>query len=98
LFASGVTSNFGIGNNNNDVDFDYNNTNATSNKTSYSTKHLSFNRDVASFSWWKSKTYSYIIGVDDELWVIVEDGVSFLVDLKGVVVDRKSLHDAHKDL
>ena len=44
------------------------------------------------------QNYSYIIGVDDELWVIIEDGVSFLVDSKGVVVDIKSLYDAQKRL
>jgi len=36
-------------------------------KNSYSVKHPSFKGDVTQFSWWKSKIYSHIIGVDDEL-------------------------------
>jgi hypothetical protein len=38
--------------------------------------------------------YNYIVGVDDELWDIIEDGVTFVVDTKGMVVNKKSLTDA----
>jgi hypothetical protein len=33
----------------------------------------SFSRDATKFSWWKIKMYNYIIGVDDELWDIIEN-------------------------
>jgi hypothetical protein len=29
-------------------------------------------------SWWKTKMYSHIMGFDDELWDILEDGVGDL--------------------
>jgi len=35
--------------------------------------------------------YNHIIGVDDELWDIIEDDVGFTVDAKGLVVDRNTL-------
>jgi hypothetical protein len=75
------------GNNNNDVAYDYNNTNFTFDKNSYSARPPSFNGDAAQLSWWKSKMYSHIIGVDVELWDIIENGVSFLIDPEGMVVD-----------
>ena len=30
-----------------------------------------FNGDPEIFSWWKTKMYSHVIGMDDELWVKV---------------------------
>jgi len=53
-------------------------------------------RDVTQFFWWKSKMYSYIICVDDELRDIIEDDVRFQVNSKGMMVDRKSVTDAQK--
>lgn len=38
--------------------------------------------------------YSHIIGVDDELWDIIKDGVRFPMDSEGMVVDGKSLSNA----
>lgn len=35
--------------------------------------------------------YNLIIGVDDDLWDIIEDYVNFPVDLKEIVMDRKNL-------
>jgi len=32
--------------------------------------------------------YSHIIGIDEELWDILEDGVDFTLDEEGVAVDR----------
>ena len=52
---------------------------------------LSFNGDTTQFSWPKSKMYSNIIGVDDEPWDIIKDGVEFIVDTQGIVVDIKGL-------
>jgi len=63
---------------------------------SYSVKHPTFNRDAKQFSWSKSKMYSHIICVYDELWDIIEDGVSYVVDHEGVMVDRKSIFDVER--
>ena len=46
---------------------DYNNTNSASDKISYLARPPSFSEDAAQFSLWKSKMYSHIIDVDDEL-------------------------------
>lgn len=35
--------------------------------------------------------YTHIIGLDDELWDIFENGVNFHIDGVGMVADRKSL-------
>ena len=40
---------------------------STSEKNNYFMRPPSFNGDVAHFSWWKSKMYNHIIGVDDQL-------------------------------
>jgi len=39
----------------------------TSEKKKYSAKPPSFTGDATQFSWWMSKIYSHIIGVDDEM-------------------------------
>jgi len=49
-------------------------------KNNYYMKPLFFNGDAAQFSWWKSKMYNHIVGIDDELWDIVEDSNAFKVD------------------
>lgn len=38
--------------------------------------------------------YTHIIGVDDELWDILEDGIDIPVDRIRMVADRKSLTPA----
>jgi len=49
-----------------------------------------FNGDLDTFSWWKTKMYSHIMDLDEELWDVLEDGVGDLeLDEEGVVVDRK---------
>lgn len=48
-----------------------------------------FNGDPETFSWWKGKMYSHIIGIDEELRDIIENGVDLTLDEKGVAVDRK---------
>src|SRR4030067_2120365 len=55
-----------------------------------------FNGDAEKFPWWKSKLYSHIIGIDDELWDIIEDGINIVVDDEGKSTDRKSLTEAQK--
>ena len=43
------------------------------------------------FSWWKTKMYSHVIGMDEELWDILEEGVGNLrLDEEGVALDRKA--------
>jgi hypothetical protein len=36
-----------------------------------------FNGNGSTFSWWKDKIYSHLVGIDEELWDLVERGVSF---------------------
>jgi len=50
------------------------------------------NGDPETFSWWKTKMYSHIMGLDEELSDVLEDGVGDLVlNEEGVVVDRKKI-------
>lgn len=42
--------------------------------------------------------YNHIIGVYDELWDIIEDGVGFNIDFEGMVVNRKSLIVAQRNI
>lgn len=87
--SSGATYDFGTGStgdNNNVVSYDHNNTNSTVNKNNCTTKLPYFSKDNAKFSWWKSKMYSHILDVDDELWDIIEDDVNFQVDFKGITL------------
>src|SRR4030066_734468 len=55
-----------------------------------------FTGEAEKFPWWKSKLYSHIIGIDDELWDIIEDGIDIVVDDEGKSADRKSLTEAQK--
>src|SRR4030067_176583 len=55
-----------------------------------------FTGEAEKFPWWKSKLYSHIIGIDDELWDIIEDGIDIEVDDEGKCTDRKKLNDAQK--
>ena len=49
-----------------------------------------FNGDPKEFSWWKTNFYSYVMGLDEELWEILEDGVGDLVLVEeGAAIDRK---------
>jgi len=73
------------------VRHDYNNNVSTSYKNSHSAKPSFFNGDAEQFLWWKSKMYNHFIGVDDELWNITENDVSFQVDFESMLLDRKSL-------
>jgi len=50
-----------------------------------------FNGDPEMFSRWKTKMYSHIMGMDDELWDILEEGVGDLkLDEEGAALDRKA--------
>jgi len=58
-----------------------------------------FNGDPEEFSWWKTNFYSYVMGLDEELWDILEDGVGDLVlDEEGTTIDRKKHTPEQKKL
>jgi len=81
---SGESSVSSSGGNHNVVPYDY------SHKKADSGKVPKFNGDPEEFSWWKTNFYSYIMGFDEELWDILEDGVGDLdLDEEGTTVDRK---------
>ena len=66
------------------IPYDY----GTEDKSSSSNKPPIFNGDLETFSWQKTKMYSHIMGLDEELWEVLEDGVGDLVlDKEGAVVD-----------
>jgi len=79
--------------NNNDVPYDY------GDKKAESVKVPKFNGDLEEFSWWKTNFYSYVMGLDEELWDILEDGVGDLVlDEEGAAIDRKKHTPEQKKL
>jgi len=91
MFGEDPTSGYG---NNNVVPYDYGN-----NRKSDSGKVPKFNGDPEEFSWWKTNFYSYVIGLNEELWDILEDGVGDLVlDEEGAAIDRKKHTPAQKKL
>ncbi|WJX12733.1 hypothetical protein P8452_03195 [Trifolium repens] len=66
-----------------------------------SNKAPKFNGDASTFSWWKDRIYSHLIGLDDELWDLVEEGVTFQgLDEKGrlSVEERKKFTPTDKKL
>jgi len=73
------------------IPYDYN---SNTNKNERSANHNNppmFNGDPEMFSWWKTKMYSHIMGMDDELWDILEEGVGDLnLDEEGAALDRKA--------
>lgn len=46
---------------------------STFSQNTYTARPLTFSGDSTEFEWWKSKMYTHIIGLDDELWDILED-------------------------
>jgi len=91
MFAESSVS--GSGGNCNVVPYDYNDKKADSRKV------LKFNGDPEEFSWWKTNFYSYIMGLDEELWDILEDGVGDLdLDEEGAAIDRKKHTPAQKKM
>jgi len=74
-----------------EISYDYSNNTSKHEKSSNHNKPLMFNGDLEMFSWWKTKMYSHVIGMDDELWDVLEDGVGNLrLDEEGVALDRKA--------
>ena len=79
--------------NNNVVPYDYVDMKAESGKVP------TFNGDPEEFSWWKTNVYSYVMGLNEELWDILEDGVGDLVlDEEGAAIDRKKHTPEQKKL
>ena len=70
--SSGADSGSGIGA---AIPLDYSSINTSKNdRNANHNKPPMFNGDLEMFSWWKTKMYSHIMGVDDELWDILEEG------------------------
>ena len=67
-------------------------------KSSVSHKPPMFNGDPVIFYWWKSKLYSHIIGIDEDFWDILEDGVDLTLDEEDVAIDRKKHTTSQKKL
>jgi len=89
----GESSVSGYGGNHNVVPYDY------SDKKADLGKVPKFNGDLEEFSWWKTNFYSYIMGLDEELWDILEDGVGDLdLDEEGAAVDRKKHSPSQKNM
>jgi len=83
-------SSFGVA-----IPYDY----GTEDKASGSYKSPMFNGDSDTFSCWKTKMYSHILSLDEELLDVLEDGVGDLVsDEEVVVVDRKKHTTTQKKL
>jgi len=58
------------------IPYDYSSINTNKNdRNANRNKPPMFNGDPEMFSWWKTKMYSHIMGMNDELWDILEDGV-----------------------
>jgi len=58
-----------------------------------------FNGDPEEFSWWKTNFYSYVMGLDEELWDILKDGVGDLVlDEEEAAINRKKYTPEQKKL
>ena len=67
----------------NEVPFDYD---SNSRQRRASDKVPFFNGTETGYPFWKTKMYSHIMGIDCDLWDLVEDGVNFEnMDLEGVV-------------
>jgi len=81
------------------IPYDYSsNTNKNERYANYN-KPPMFNGDPEMFSWWKTKMYSHIMGMDDELWDILEEGVGDLkLDDEGAALDRKAHTTEQKKL
>ena len=63
------------------IPYDY----STTEKSYYSDIPPSFSGDSTQFEWWKSKMYTYTIGLNDELWDILDHGININVNGVGMV-------------
>jgi len=73
------------------IPYDYSNNTNKHERSANHNKPPMFNGDPEMFSWWKTKMYNHIMGMDDELWDILEEGVGDLkLDEEGAALDRKA--------
>ena len=85
------SSGAGFGSGRTAIPFDYSSNTSNHDRSANHNKPPMFNGDPEMFSWWKSKMYSHIIGMDEELWDILEEGVGDLkLDEEGAALDRKA--------
>lgn len=70
------------------INYDY----RTPEKNNYTARPPNFSGDSTKFKWWKSKMCTHIIGIADEVWDILEDGIDIPVNGVGMVSDRKVSH------
>ena len=75
------------------IPYDYSNNTNKNEKSANHNKPPMFNGDPEMFSWWKCKMYSHIIGMDEELWDIIEEGVA--LDRKAHTTKQKKLYKKH---
>ena len=68
------------------IPYDYSSNISNHERSANHNKPPMFNGDREIFSWWKSKMYSHIIGMDEELWDILEEGVGNLRLVKKVLL------------
>jgi len=95
MSAEESISHFGTSHSGAAVPYDY----GYGDKKAESGKVPRFNGDPEEFSWWKTNFYSYVMGLDEERWGILEDGVGDLVlDEKGAAIDRKKHTPEQKKL
>lgn len=76
------------------IRYDYN----TTEKSHYSAKLPTFSGNSTQFEWWESKMYTYIIGLDDMLCDILEEGINIKVNDVRMVKDRKTLTPDQKKI
>lgn len=77
---------------------DINHNQSTYEENNYISKPPIFSGDSTEFEWWKSDIYTHLIGLDDELWDILEDIIYIQVNSVGMVSDRNSLTPAQKKI
>src|SRR6266487_3303120 len=76
-------------------------TSSASNHDSNTKKLPIFSGDALRFEWWKDNIYHYINGIDDELWDLIEEGVSIDgigPDDKISIVQKRALSTADKKI
>lgn len=64
---------------------------SNSEKNNHTARPPTFGGDSTEFEWWKSKMYTHIIVLDDELWDILNDENDIPVNGVGMVIDKKTL-------
>lgn len=62
----------------------------TSEKNDYTALPPTFNGESTEFEWQKRKMYTNIIGLNDELWDILEDDIYIQFNGVGMITDSKT--------